>query len=602
MRSNFMTRPKSELSDLQKVLHLCWQSFAVAGFFSLFINLLMLAPSLYMLQVYDRVLASRSEFTLLMLTLLIAGLLVVMGALEWVRSQILVRVGARLDALLDARLFSAVFDWSLRRPGSSSAQPLHDLNNLRQFLTGSGLFAFFDAPWVPIYLIVLFLMHPWFGWFAIISALILAGLTVATELSTSKPLAAANAEAMAAANYASSNLRNCEVLEAMGMLPRIRQRWIERHQRVMGLQAIASDRAGALAATSKMLRLLLQSLILGLGALLAVEHIVTPGIMIAASILMGRALAPIDMLIGTWKGFVSARSAYHRLNELLHTVPERPRYLSLPPPTGALSLENIVVVPPGSQTPAVRGVSLSIAAGESVGIIGPSAAGKSTLARAVLGIWPLYAGKVRLDGADIQNCNRDELGPYLGYLPQDIELFDGTVAENIARFGALDPDQVVAAARKAAVHEMILQLPQAYDTRIGEGGAALSGGQRQRIGLARALYGDPMLVVLDEPNSNLDDQGEAALAQALLEMKRLGSTVLIISHRISILQVVDKVLVLREGQAQQFGPRDQVLAQFTRPTAVPTPQPATSQAQFANSQGQPRAMTPLQPISQTRPS
>ena len=578
-------KPKAEPSDLQKVLHLCWQSFAIAGFFSLFINLLMLAPSLYMLQVYDRVLASRSEFTLLMLTLLIAGALIVMGALDWVRSQILVRVGARLDAMLDVRLFSAVFELSLRRPGSGSAQSLHDLNNLRQFL------------------FVLFLMHPWFGWFAIIAALILTGLTVATELSTSKPLAAANVEAIAAANYASSNLRNAEVLEAMGMLPRIRQRWIERHQRVMGLQALASDRAGALAATSKMLRMLLQSLILGLGALLAIEHIVSPGIMIASSILMGRALAPIDLLIGTWKGFASARSAYHRLNDLLHAVPDRPRYLSLPPPTGAVSLDGIVVVPPGSQTPAVRGITLSIAAGESVGVIGPSAAGKSTLARAMLGVWPLYAGKVRLDGADIQNCNRDELGPYLGYLPQDIELFDGTVAENIARFGTVDPDAVVAAARKAGVHEMVLQLPKAYDTRIGEGGAALSGGQRQRIGLARALYGNPVLVVLDEPNSNLDDQGEAALAQALLEMKRQGSTVVIISHRISILQVVDKVLVLREGQAQLFGPRDQVLAQFTRPTAVPTPQPApASPAQFTTTQGQPRPVITAQPISQTRPS
>ncbi|MDQ5911103.1 MAG: ATP-binding cassette, subfamily type secretion system permease/ATPase [Pseudomonadota bacterium] len=590
-----MIKPKAELSDLQKILRICRQSFVFAGFFSLFINLLMLAPSLYMLQVYDRVLASRSEFTLLMLTLLIAGALLVMGALEWVRSQILVRVGARIDALLNVRLFSAVFDAGLRRPGAGSAQALGDLNNLRQFLTGNGLFAFFDAPWVPVYLVVLFLLHPWFGWFAIIAALILSALTVATELATSKPLAAANTEAIAAANYAQSNLRNVEVLEAMGMLPRIQQRWLERHTRVMGLQALASDRAGALTATSKTMRILLQSLILGLGALLAVENAVSPGVMIAASILMGRALAPIDLLIGTWKGFVSTRNAYRRLNELLIAVPERPRYLSLPPPKGALTLEGIVVVPPGAQTPALRGVSLSIAAGEVVGVIGPSAAGKSTLARATLGIWPLYAGKVRLDGADIQNWNRDEVGPYLGYLPQDIELFDGTIAENIARFGDVDPEQVVAAARKAGVHEMILQLPKAYDTRIGEAGSVLSGGQRQRVGLARALYGDPVLVILDEPNSNLDDLGEAALAQAMIDLKRRGSTVLIISHRLSILGVVDKILVLRDGQAQIFGPSDQVLAQFIRP-AAPAGQPS------ATSQGQPRPMTPVQPVSPARPS
>lgn len=580
-----MIKPKTELSDLQKILRICRQSFVTAGFFSLFINLLMLAPSLYMLQVYDRVLASRSEFTLLMLTLLLTGTMIVMGALDWVRSQILIRVGARLDSLINARLFSAMFDLGLRRPGTASAQPLNDLNNLRQFLTGNGLFAFFDVPWMPVYLAVLFLLHPWFGWFAIIAALIMVALTVATELSTSKPLAAANAEAIAAAGYAQSNLRNVEVLEAMGMLPRIRQRWLERHTRVMGLQALASDRAGALAATSKMMRMLLQSLILGLGALLAVEHIVSPGIMIAGSILMGRALAPIDLLIGTWKGFISARTAYRRLNDLLHAIPERPHYMSLPPPTGTLTLEGVVVVPPGAQTPALRGINLQIEANEVIGVIGPSAAGKSTLARAILGVWPLYAGKVRLDGADIQNINRDELGPYLGYLPQDIELFDGTIAENIARFGEVDPDQVVAAARKAGVHEMILQLPNAYNTRIGEAGSVLSGGQRQRVGLARALYGDPVLVVLDEPNSNLDDQGEAALAQAMSDLKRVGGTVLIISHRISILGSVDKILVLREGQVQIFGPRDQVLAQFIRPVATPA-----------------HPVAPVQPISQSRPS
>jgi ATP-binding cassette subfamily C protein EexD len=357
----------------------------------------------------------------------------------------------------------------------------------------------------------------------------------------------------------------------------VQNRWLEKHREMLGLQALASDRAGVLTASSKVIRLLLQSLVLGLGAYLAIEQVTTPGVMIAAMIIAGRALAPIDQLIGSWRGFVAARTAYRRLKDLLHMVPERARGMSLPAPRGDLVVDQAVAVPPGGTTPVLRGVSFAVKAGESIGVIGPSAAGKSTLARTVLGVWPLVAGKVRIDGADVSQWNREELGPHIGYLPQDIELFDGTVSENIARFGEIKSEMVVEAAQKAGVHEMILHLPKGYDTPIGEGGAVLSGGQRQRVALARALYGEPVLVVLDEPNSNLDDQGEVALVRAIRGLKSAGRTVLIITHRPSVLGSVDKILVLREGQVQAFGPRDEVMAQFARPAAVaagPVPAPA----------------------------
>lgn len=566
-----MNKPShANLDELQKALRACRGSFQFAGFFSLFINLMMLAPSIYMLQVYDRVLNGHSESTLLLLTLLLVMILVVVGSLELVRSRILVRVGARLDVLLNQRLFRALFDRALRGLGNVTAQPLSDLTNLRQFLTGNGLFAFFDAPWVPVYIVVLFIMHPYFGWLTVGGTVILLCLVVLNELVTQKPLLMASNMAVSAGGFVSSNLRNTEALEAMGMLGPIQQRWLERQRVVLKLQAIASDRAGLFAAVSKITRLLLQSLVLGLGAYLAIEQVTTPGVMIAAMILAGRALAPIDMVIGTWRGFISARTSYHRLRELLRAIPERPRYMSLPPPRGDLAVEHATVVPPGGTLPAIEGVSFAVKAGESVGIIGPSAAGKSTLARAMLGVWTIQRGKVRIDGADITQWNRDELGPHVGYLPQDIELFDGTVSENIARFGEIDPAKVVEAARKAGVHELILRLPKGYDTPIGEGGTVLSGGQRQRIALARALYGDPVLLVLDEPNSNLDNQGEAALVKAIAGLKAAGRTVLIITHRQNVLAGVDKILVLSEGRVQTFGPREEVMGQTARP-ATPSP-------------------------------
>ncbi|WP_417533532.1 type I secretion system permease/ATPase [Marinobacterium stanieri] len=564
-------------TDLEAVLHACRSSFFSVGLFSMFINLLMLVPAFYMLQVYDRVVTSGSVPTLVMLTLVMLLLMVTMGALEWVRSRIMVRVSTRMDTLLGSRLYDASFKQALYSGGmNANAQPLSDLTGLRQFLTGNGLFAFFDAPWVPIYIAIMFMFHPWFGIMAIISVIILSTLAVINEKVTGKMLAEANKENMAANQFTNKNLRNAEVVESMGMLSRIRDRWQEKNRKVLAMQGIASDRAGILTSISKTTRLIVQSLVLGLGAYLAIQQEISPGLMIAGSILLGRALGPIDQMIGVWKQFVSARSQYQRLNEMLTHVSEDPERMSLPEPKGSLLAENVMVAPPGTKSPVVKGVSFKVEPGEMVGVIGPSAAGKSTLARAILGIWPTMGGKMRLDGADIFNWKRDELGPHIGYLPQDIELFEGTISENIARFGEVDSQAVVKAAQMAGVHDMILRLPEGYDTVIGATGGALSGGQRQRIGLARAIYGNPRLVVLDEPNSNLDDQGEAALAIALQNLKETGATVFIITHRASVLSQVQKLMVMREGALAMFGPRDQVLAELNKASraAAPAAKPA----------------------------
>ncbi|AZM96709.1 type I secretion system permease/ATPase [Vreelandella alkaliphila] len=555
---------QQEATDLQRALSACKGSFVSVGFFSMFVNLLMLVPPMYMLQVYDRVLTTQSLDTLIMLTLVVIFLFMVMGGLELVRSRMLVRIGNRLDTTINQRLYGAMFRRSLVAPGAQSAQPLNDLTGLRQFLTGNGLFAFFDAPWVPVYLGILFIFHPWLGVFATCAGIILFALAVANEKSTKALLAEANSEQIQAQNLANSNLRNAEVLHAMGMLPGIMGRWSKRHHEFLAKQSQASDRAGALTNTSKVMRLLFQSLILGLGALLVLQGEMTPGMMIAGSILMGRALAPIDQMIGGWKGFVAARGSYSRLNELLTQIPDEQRHMSLPAPKGIVDVENVAAAPPGARMATIRGINFSVAKGEHVGIIGPSAAGKSTLARVLLGIWPTQVGDVRLDGGAVNQYNRDELGPYIGYLPQDIELFDGTISENIARFGDIDPEKVVAAAQKAGVHEMVLELSNGYDTVIASNSGALSGGQRQRLGLARALYGNPVLVVLDEPNANLDDAGEKALGQAIAQLKTEGTTLFVISHRTSVLKGMDKLLVMKEGQVSMFGPRDQVLAQFAK--------------------------------------
>jgi len=559
--------PAHSRTELEDALAACKGSFLSVAFFSFFINLLMLVPSFYMLQVYDRAVASASLSTLLMLTLIMLLLLTTMGGLEWVRSRIMVRISTRLDTLLGQRLFDASFKQALTSCGmNATAQPLSDLNALRQFLTGNGLFAFFDTPWIPIYLAVMFMFHPWYGWMGLLSAVLLGSLAYINEKLTQAPLHAANREQMAATAFTNKSLRNAEVVESMGMLGSLRQRWSEQTHTVLSLQSMASDRATTVATVSKTFRQVVQSLVLGLGAYLTINHEISSGLMIAGSILLGRALAPIDQLIGVWKGFLGARSQYARLHQLLGTIAAEPERMSLPAPEGAIRVEGLSVGSPNQRKPIIRGLTFEVPAGSVVGIIGPSGAGKSTLARALLGIWPSLAGTVRLDGADISQWRRDELGPYVGYLPQDIELFEGTISQNISRFGPVDAPAVVAAARMAGVHELVLQLPDGYDTLIGANGGGLSGGQRQRIGLARALYGEPRLVLLDEPNSNLDDAGEKMLAEALQKLRQSRATVFVITHRSGVLAQVDKLLVLNQGELSLFGPRDKVLARLQAAT------------------------------------
>jgi len=487
-----------------------------------------------------------------------------------VRSFILVSASNKLESLLRPRVTDATFKRSLLTGGMvANAQPVQDLTSLRQFLTGNGLFAFFDAPWYPIYIGVMFLFHPWFGIAGILAGILMVVLAVINERVTHKPLNEANGYAAKATNQFQGSLRNAEVIAAMGMAGDVHRRQQALYGEVLNKQTQASRMAGLLAGLSKSLRIISQSSLLGLGAYLALNQEISPGMMIGGSLLLGRALAPIDMLVGSWKGVTVARAQYARLKELLEKIPAEPETMRLPAPEGALAAENVTVLPPGSKVPVVRGVSFALEAGELLGIVGPSASGKSTLARALMGIWPANAGKVRLDGADIASWDRSELGPYVGYLPQDIELFDGTIADNICRFQEADAEKIVAAASLAGIHEMILRLPQGYDTVIGGAGGMLSGGQRQRIGMARAVFGDPKLLILDEPNSNLDDQGEKELVESLRRIKERGCTIVVITHRTMVLQCVDKILVMKEGAAANFGPKDQVLAKLLQPTAVP---------------------------------
>jgi ATP-binding cassette subfamily C exporter for protease/lipase len=585
--------PKNEITE---ALSSFKGAFRTVAMFSAIINLMMLVPSIYMLQVYDRVLPSRNEVTLLMLTLIMLGAYLVMSALEFVRSFVLIRVGARLDMQLNKRVYTAAFEQNLKRGGGNAGQALQDLTNIRQFLTGNGLFAFFDAPWFPVYLIVIFLFDTTLGVFALLGSCVLVALAYINEVVSRKPLAEANTMAVASSTLATNNLRNAEVIEAMGMLPNLMQRWFVLQSRFLQLQAEASEKAGIVQAVTKFVRLSLQSLVLGLGALLVIEGKMTAGMMIAASILMGRALSPVELVIGVWKQWSGTRSAYKRLTELLNANPARQAGMSLPKPQGVVSVEGVTAAPPGSPVAVIKGLSMAIQPGDALGLIGASGSGKSTLARLLVGVWPAAVGKVRLDGADVYHWAKDELGPHIGYLPQDIELFGGSVSENIARFGEVDAEQVIIAAQRAGVHDMILHFPQGYDTRLGESGAGLSGGQKQRIGLARALYGDPALVVLDEPNSNLDDVGEQALVNAIADMRRRGKTVVLVTHRMSIIGITNKLLLLRDGVAQMFGPTDQVLAAI----AQANQQAQQQQAQLAQQQAQAAAQTAAQDDAQAR--
>ena len=548
---------QSAWDDIKRIL-------LFVGLFSFCINVLMLVGPIYMLQVYDRVLSSGSLPTLLFLTVAAIGLILVSAILEAVRARVLVRLSGRADELLNEPLFTRLHEAALA--GDTRAQPLRDLDTLRGFVTGQGLFFFFDAPWTPLFLAFVFLLHPLLFGVAISGAAILFAVAITSELATRTPLNLASGHGASATAFAETMLRNADSVEAMGMLPGLRSRWLERHRSSLSLQARASDVAGALTAIAKFVRPTLQVWILGAGAFLVLAQEITAGAMIAASIMMGRALAPIEGAISHWRGFVLARRSYRRVATVLSAPTRQVSSLPLPRPQGALGVDRLIGVAPGGGAPIIKGISFRLEPGEALGIIGPSAAGKSTLGRLLVGVWLPASGHVRLDGMEVGDWNHVELGRHVGYLPQEVELFEGTVAENIARFGKLDPTAIIEAARRAGAHDLILQLPSAYDTRVGGlGNTVLSGGQRQRIGLARALYGEPAFVVLDEPNSNLDSDGEEALRRTLTELKDLGTTAVVIAHRPSVLGVVDKLLVLRQGMIERLAPREEVLAPVPRP-------------------------------------
>jgi ATP-binding cassette subfamily C exporter for protease/lipase len=526
------------------------------------ISLMALAPTVYMLEVYDRVVNSRSGMTLAMLTLMIVGAYAVMEILEKVRGALLRAAGVALDEKLSKRVYDAMFQGFLKRQVGGSMQVLNDLRMIREFLANPALLAVMEAPVALLALALIFAISPVLGWAAVVGALAQLGVAWMTEKATRKPLMEANRSAVGAQQMAESSLRNAHVMESMGMLDAVHARWHKRQAEFLAYQAQASEGAGLWTAMSKLVQQVMGSLLLGLGAWLLLGNALNggAGMMIIGSVLGGRVLAPLAQLVAQWSAVVNVRSAWDRLEGLLAQVPPKPQNMSLPAPKGLLTVESLMAGAPGQAAAIVRGVQFALNPGEVLAVVGPSASGKTTLARLLVGLWPAMSGKVRLDGADIHTWDKSELGPYLGYLPQGVELLEGTVAENIARFGDVDMVQVEAAARLVGLHELIMALPEGYNSPIGRDGAVLSGGQRQRVGLARALYGKPVFVVLDEPNSSLDEAGDKALANAIASLKQLGTTFVVMTHRTSVLGVADKMLLMRDGAQQAFGPRDEVLA------------------------------------------
>ena len=538
--------------------------FVHAALFSLAINLLLLAAPLYMLQVFDRVLASRSDETLLVLTAATVGALALMAFLDALRARLLAAAAVSLDRRLGPRVIDGLVARAGRLGGAAYVTGLRDVGTLRAFLSGQGLLALFDAPWLPLFLALVFLFHPLLGAVASAGAVLMLLLAWLNERLTRRPLEAAQAAARRAGRFIDGSLRNAEVVSALGMLPAVTRRWATLNDSALLSQFRAGGVGGSFGGATKLTRQLVQTAVLGVGAWLVIAQDVTPGVMVAATVILGRALAPIETLVAGWRALVEARASWRSLRELLSNETSETK-TALPPPTGQVEVDRVTFAFPRAERPVVRGVSFGLEPGESLGVIGPSASGKSTLLRLVLGVWKPASGAVRLDGADACAWPRERLGAHVGYVPQDVELFAGTVAENIARLGEPDAGAVVRAAQRAHAHEMILRLPDGYDTDIGEAGQGLSPGQRQRIALARALYGDPRLVVLDEPNANLDHAGDEALVATLDQLKKDRITVLIVAHRPSLLRNVDKLLVLRDGAVEVFGPRNVVMARVARP-------------------------------------
>lgn len=530
--------------------------------FSMVLNVLMLAPSIYMLQVYDRVLSSQNQFTLFAITAIILVVYLLIGLLEWVRSNVLLRLSASMDLAQSNRIHAAAFSDQPLARSLSPAQVMQDFVAVRQVVTGSFVLALLDLPWIPLYVGVLFAFEWPLGLLAVVGMLLLIIIAILTEKLTQEPLAESSKIAGQAAFMLNKQHRNIEIISALGMIPVLGKRWQAQNRQALLLQIQASDYMARLSAIGRYIRLTLQSLVLGVGAYLVLKGQMSGGMMIAGSILLGRALAPAEQLIGSWKQLMAGLNAHQRLSQLLAEDKQQQVPFALATPCGQLNVENITVVVEGKKEPVLKQIRFSLAVGQSLAIVGASASGKSTLARTILGLIVPHGGEVRLDGADLQQWPREKLGQYVGYLPQDVELFEGTVAENIARFQEVDSSLVLQAAQLAHVHDMIVRLPQGYDTLIGEGGAKLSGGQRQRIALARAVFGSPKLVVLDEPNANLDDQGDQALVDTLLALKRQGITVVVISHRTHILAAVDLMLLLQDGAQLVFGAREQVLKQL----------------------------------------
>jgi ATP-binding cassette subfamily C protein len=573
---------RSELSD---ALRGCRSAFVGVGVMSCIVNLLYLTGSIFMLEVYDRVLPGRSVPTLIGLIILAGGLYLAQGLLDLIRSRVLGRIGTALDESLNARVFDTIVRLPLTVGGRNEGlQPLRDLDNIRGFLGSQGPSAFFDLPWLPLYLAICFAFHVLIGVTALAGAVVLVTLTLITEYLTREPAKEAMGLAARRNDLASASRRNAEVLVAMGMTGRLLQRWSEANEKYLAGNQRASDVAGGLGAIAKVLRMMLQSAVLAVGAYLVIHQEATAGIIIAGSILSARALAPVDLAIAHWKSFVAARQSWHRLTQLLDKMPERPARTLLQPPSGQLSVEGISIVAPGDQRVIVQDVTFTLSAGSAVGVIGPSASGKSSLVRALVGVWQPVRGKVRLDGAALDQWSTDELGRHVGYLPQDVELFAGTVAQNISRFDPeAKPEAVLAAAQDAGVHDMIIKMRDGYNTEVGEQGAALSAGQAQRVALARALYGNPFLIVLDEPNSNLDTEGDEALTRAVRSARARGAVVIVVAHRPIGIEAVDQVLVMKDGRMQAFGPKETVLAQVLQPPRVTTPIKIVTESGMAKS-------------------